>query len=98
MLRLTLDRVLERIPSDEDVGIVGEQGLETLLDEHDPLELERVVSHRLAIMLGIIEPDRGEQAARLRHGNREPPIERSPTAVNYRTVGTDSNRDRDVKT
>ena len=54
ILGLTIFRIPEQIAGDEDIGIVPEECLETLLDQDDPLELERVFRHGLTIIVRVL--------------------------------------------
>ena len=57
ILGLPFFRIPEQVAGDEDIGIVPEERLETLLDQDDPLELERVLRHGLTIVVRVL--DRG---------------------------------------
>ena len=70
ILGLALDRIPEQVAGDEDVGVMEEESLEPLLDQDDPLELERVLGHGLTVVVGVL--DRGwlwlrEDRAHRRH-------------------------------
>src|SRR5271157_1844579 len=50
-------RIPEPVTSNKDIGIAPEERLETLLDQDDTLELERVFRHGLTIIVRVM--DRG---------------------------------------
>jgi hypothetical protein len=54
-LGLSLFWIPQEIARDKHVGIVAENGLQSLRDGDDPLKLERVIRHWLPVTVGILD-------------------------------------------
>src|SRR5208337_3346250 len=54
-LRFAFLGIPQQVTRDEDKGVVPEECFQSLLDSHDPLELERVVRHGLAVAVGVFD-------------------------------------------
>ena len=70
--RISLDRVPKQVSGHENAGIMTVKCFEAFLDYNDPFELERVVRHELAVVVGIFDRWLNESLGRSRHDRTRP--------------------------
>ena len=77
----SLDGIPQEIAGHEYVGIVDEKGIEPPFDRDDPLELQRVVRHGLAVAVGVND-FRSRRADKGAHDLEEPlvPVKDDPAS------------------